>query len=68
MARTRSPTDQASPARLVINAESAGLTHEQFFRLFYRTNTPAICLDQPGSVSADPELPGLILNLTEIWA
>jgi Uma2 family endonuclease len=34
---------------------------------FYRPNRAAQCLDQPASVSGDPELPGFILDLTEIW-
>jgi Uma2 family endonuclease len=33
----------------------------------YRPDQPLICLDQPNSVSGDPELPGFVLDLTEIW-
>jgi len=33
----------------------------------YRPNQPVQCLDQPASVSGDPELPGFTLDLTEIW-
>jgi Uma2 family endonuclease len=33
----------------------------------YRPNQAPQCLDQPASVSGDPELPGFTLDLTEIW-
>jgi len=33
----------------------------------YRPKHEPQCLDQPYSVSADPELPGFTLDLTEIW-
>ncbi len=33
----------------------------------YRPDQPLVCLDQPNSVSGDPELPGFVLDLTEIW-
>lgn len=33
----------------------------------YRPGVPVQCLDNPASISADPELPGFILDLTEIW-
>jgi Uma2 family endonuclease len=33
----------------------------------YRPGQPVQCLEQPASVSGDPELPGFTLDLTEIW-
>jgi Uma2 family endonuclease len=33
----------------------------------YRPNMPPICLDNPASVSGEPELPGYVLPLDEIW-
>ena len=33
----------------------------------YRPNQTPQCLQQPSAVPADPELPGLTLDLTEIW-
>jgi Uma2 family endonuclease len=33
----------------------------------YRPDEPIVRLDNPGSVSGDPELPGFTLDLTEIW-
>jgi len=33
----------------------------------YRPNTPVEMLENPESVSGDPELPGFVLQLTEIW-
>jgi hypothetical protein len=33
----------------------------------YRPNQAPRCMDQPASVSGDPELPGFTLDLTEIW-
>jgi hypothetical protein len=33
----------------------------------YRPDEPVVRLDNPASVSGDPELPGFILDLTEIW-
>jgi Uma2 family endonuclease len=33
----------------------------------YRSGQTVECLDQPQSVSGDPELPGFVLDLTEIW-
>jgi Uma2 family endonuclease len=33
----------------------------------YRPNEEPQCLEGPASVPADPELPGFILDLTEIW-
>ncbi len=33
----------------------------------YRPDEPMVRLDNPGSVSGDPELPGFTLDLTEIW-
>src|SRR5215831_9975585 len=33
----------------------------------YRPNLNPQCLQQPSAVSADPELPGFTLDLTEIW-
>jgi Uma2 family endonuclease len=33
----------------------------------YRRNQAVEALDKPMSISADPELPGFILNVQEIW-
>ena len=33
----------------------------------YRPGHDVVVLDHPSSVSGDPELPGLVLDLTEIW-
>ena len=33
----------------------------------YRPGAAVICLENPSSVSAEPELPGFVLNLTQIW-
>jgi Uma2 family endonuclease len=33
----------------------------------YRPDQAPQCLDNPRSVSGDPELPGFVLDLTEIW-
>jgi|SRR6185295_15725193 len=33
----------------------------------YRPNRPCECFDNTQTVSGDPELPGFILDLTEIW-
>ena len=33
----------------------------------YRANQTPQCLQQPSAVPADPELPGLTLDLREIW-
>jgi len=33
----------------------------------YRPDKAIDCLDQPNTVSGDPELPGLTLDLTKIW-
>ncbi len=33
----------------------------------YRPNQPAEAFDNPTSISADPELPGFIFNVQEIW-
>lgn len=33
----------------------------------YRPGTAVVCLENPSSVSADPELPGFVLDLTHIW-
>ena len=33
----------------------------------YRPGRPAEQLDKPGSISADHELPGFVLDLAEIW-
>ena len=33
----------------------------------YRPHRPCECFDNPQSVSGDPELPGFVLDLTEIW-
>jgi Uma2 family endonuclease len=33
----------------------------------YRPNCEPYQLDNPSSVSADPELPGFVLDLTEVW-
>lgn len=33
----------------------------------YRPNRPCECFDNPQTVSGDPELPGFVLDLTEIW-
>ena len=33
----------------------------------YRPNQPALVLEEPASVSGDPELPGLTLDLALIW-
>ena len=33
----------------------------------YRPNQEPQCLEQPQTVSGDPELPGFALNLTEVW-
>jgi Uma2 family endonuclease len=33
----------------------------------YRPGQNPQCLQQPSAVSADPELPGFMLDLTEIW-
>ena len=34
----------------------------------YRPNEEVVVLDNPGTVSADPLLPGFELNLTELWS
>jgi Uma2 family endonuclease len=33
----------------------------------YRPNQEPRCLEEPESVSGNPELPGFTLDLTEIW-
>ena len=33
----------------------------------YRPDQPLVCLDQPNNVWGDPELPGFVLDLNEIW-
>jgi len=40
---------------------------EQMRVLVYRPNHPVEMLDNPSTVSAEPDLPGFILNLLEIW-
>lgn len=35
--------------------------------LVYRPGVPVDRLDQPPSISAEPELPGFVLDLTDIW-
>jgi Uma2 family endonuclease len=40
---------------------------EQMRVLVYRPNQPVERLDNPSTVSAEPELPGFILNVVEIW-
>ena len=46
----------------------AWLIDPEAMRVFvYRRNQPVETLDNPMSISADPELPGFILNVQEIW-
>ena len=33
----------------------------------YRPSLPEECLDNPATVSADPVLPGFILNMSKVW-
>jgi Uma2 family endonuclease len=33
----------------------------------YRPGAPVVCLENPTTVSGDPELPGFTLDLTRIW-
>lgn len=33
----------------------------------YRSQIPVECLDNPVTVSNDPELPGFVLDLSKIW-
>jgi hypothetical protein len=33
----------------------------------YRPGSEVVCLENPASVSAEPELPGFVLDLTHIW-
>jgi len=89
MARVPLTAPQVNAGKLVLNAESVGISPEQFYRLCrdnpdlrieftarkeieimaptYRPGRYPERLDQPQSVSGDPELPGFKLDLTEIW-
>ena len=33
----------------------------------YRPGLPEECLDNPATVSADPVMPGFILNMNKVW-
>jgi Uma2 family endonuclease len=69
-----SPSDtlkeiQFKLAEYIANGSELGfLIYPPLKQVFvYRPNQAVACLEQPTSVSGDPELPGFTLNLTEIW-
>ena len=70
----RSPSDslavvQAKMAEYIDNGARLGwLIDPQARRVYvYRPGRPVAMLDAPETVSGDPELPGFVLDLTEIW-
>ncbi len=70
----RSPSDplaklQAKMEEYVENGARLGwLVDPADRRLYvYRPNVEPEVLENPGSVSADPELPGFVLELAEVW-
>ncbi len=70
----RSPSDdlaylQAKMEEYIANGVGLGwLIDPQEQRVYvYRPNTPVEVLENPESVSGEPELPGFVLQLEEIW-
>ncbi|MDZ8056366.1 MAG: Uma2 family endonuclease [Aulosira sp. ZfuVER01] len=33
----------------------------------YRPGTPEVCLENPATISADPIMPGFVLNMSKVW-
>jgi len=70
----RSPSDtlravQEKMQEYIDNGAQLGLLLDpQDRRVYvYRPNVAVVCLENPSSVSAEPELPGFTLELTHIW-
>jgi Uma2 family endonuclease len=74
VAELRSPTDRLSQLRdkmleYMENGASLGWLIDPFERrvYVYRPDCEVVVLDNPGSVSADPLMPGFTLDLTKLW-
>jgi Uma2 family endonuclease len=74
VAELRSPTDRLSQLRKKMleymeNGASLGWLIDPFERrvYVYRPDCEVVVLDNPGSVSADPLMPGFTLDLTKLW-
>ena len=70
----RSPSDrlvnvQAKMVEYMENGVRLGwlIDPQQHQVHIYRPGQPTEILEEPGSVSGDPLLPGFVLDLTEIW-
>lgn len=70
----RSPSDNLQPLKdklqeYIDNGTSLGLLIDRKNRkvYIYRPNSEVECLDNPDTVSCDPVLPGLVLDLASIW-
>lgn len=70
----RSPTDrprdlQAKMDEYIANGARLGWLIDPDARtvLVYRPGQPVVRLDNPTAISGDPELPGFVLDLGEIW-
>jgi len=70
----RSPTDRLRDLRdkmeeYIANGARLGWLIDPDTRTVYvyRPGQPAECLDNPSEVAGDPELPGFVLDLAEIW-
>jgi Uma2 family endonuclease len=71
----KSPSDRSSELRnkmveYMENGASLGWLIDPFKRqvYIYEPNQEVVILDNPETVSADPLLPGFMLNLTELWS
>ena len=71
----RSPSDTFTELNLKVleyleNGMSLGWLIDPFKRkvYVYEPNQEVVILDNPETVSADPLLPGFMLNLTELWS
>ncbi len=70
----RSPSDslkavQQKMQEYIDNGARLGLLLDLLERrvYVYRPEVTVVCLDNPTSVSAEPELPGFVLDLSRIW-
>ena len=70
----RSPSDslkavQQKMQEYIDNGARLGLLLDPLERrvYVYRPEVTVVCLDNPTSVSAEPELPGFVLDLSRIW-
>ncbi|HEY9853742.1 MAG TPA: Uma2 family endonuclease [Leptolyngbyaceae cyanobacterium] len=70
----RSPSDNLQPLKdklqeYIDNGTSLGLLIDRKNRkvYIYRPNSEVECLDNPDTVSCEPVLPGLVLDLASIW-